>query len=389
MEGSFPYGSASVDCGDPEIACSGPYPHPYKIAYWAYVGPEEDVPPVADIKQAIYDHGPVSAAICVGSSFGAYSGDVFQTNETCDYVVNHGVVLVGWNDADGAWILRNSWGATWGESGYMHIKYGTSNVGYSANYIAYYSPPLGQGGYLPLIMKYLPAPPPGTLYSVADACVVQGYPTANFGDTIDMWAGYDDYLEPDGKIVRSLIRFNLSAIPTGTSIDKALLRAYLVNSWDFPGETRTITTYRIASTLSELGVTWNNQPSFSTAYGSAPVTHGAWGWYSFNITGLVRGWINGTIPNNGVMLRGPEWSGADSSWKSFSTREDYPYEPRLAVTYTASGVSSETQIGSEGLGTGEPTPTIIETQTSVGSASVAGTNLCETQPTGNKCLVMQ
>lgn len=44
---------------------------------------------------------------------------------------------------------------------------------------------------------------------MADACVIEGYPTTNLGDTIDMWAGYDDYLSPDGKIVRSLIKFDV------------------------------------------------------------------------------------------------------------------------------------------------------------------------------------
>jgi hypothetical protein len=33
-----------------------------------------------------------------------------------------------------------------------------------------------------------------TLYSTADACILQGYPTLNVGDTVDMWAGYDTYL---------------------------------------------------------------------------------------------------------------------------------------------------------------------------------------------------
>ncbi|MCJ7620847.1 MAG: DNRLRE domain-containing protein [Anaerolineae bacterium] len=390
MEGSFRYGSASIPCGIPDIGCSGPYPHPYKIASWAYVGPEDGVPPVADIQQAIYDHGPVSVAVCVGDSFAGYTGGVFKTDEFCDDAVNHAVVLVGWNDTDGAWILRNSWGATWGESGYMRIEYGTSNVGYSANYISY-SPSLTQAVYVPLIMKSgppSPPPPPNTFDSVADACVLQGYATTNFGSTTDMWAGYDDYLSPDGKIARSLIRFNLSAIPTGTSVNSAVLGVYLVSSYDFPDKTRTITTYRIASGWSESTVTWNNQPSFSTAYGSAPVTDSAWGWYSFDVTNLVRGWINGTIPNNGVMLRGPEWSGSDSSWKGFSTREDI-YPPRLVITYTGSGASSEAQIGSESLGIGEPARTIVETLTSLGKASVAGANLCETQPTGNKCLAMQ
>jgi len=73
----------------------------------------------------------------VGSAFDYYGGGVFQTNETCTDVVNHAIVLVGWDDNQGIWILKNSWGPYWGESGYMRIKYGTSLVGYSANYVNY------------------------------------------------------------------------------------------------------------------------------------------------------------------------------------------------------------------------------------------------------------
>jgi uncharacterized repeat protein (TIGR01451 family) len=188
--------------------------------------------------------------------------------------------------------------------------------------------------YLPLVMRSYPPPPPNTFYSVGDACILQGYATTNFGNTTDMWAGYDDYLNPDGRIARSLIQFDVSAIPAGTSIDSAVLRVYLVSSYDYPGKSRTITTYRISSSWSESSVTWNTSPSYAQAYGSASVTHGAWGWYSFNVTSLVRGWVNGTLTNYGIMLRGPEWSGTDSSWKAFATRESgTTYTPYLQITY--------------------------------------------------------
>jgi len=242
--------------------------------------------------------------------------------------------------------------------------------------------------YLPLVIRNYPPPPPSTLYSAGDACVLQGYPTTNFGDTSDMWAGYDDYLSPDGKIVRSLIQFDVSAIPSGISIGSATLRVYLVGSWDYPNRTRTITTYRIGSAWSESSVTWNTCPSCAEAYGSAPVTHGAWGWYSFDVTNLVRGWVNGSLPNYGVMLRGPEVSGSNSSWKGFSTREG-PYTPQLAITYGGYTTSADARLADESLSRGEPACVTIEALTGRPNADFPSVSLCQPySPAGEKCLAL-
>ncbi len=89
-------------------------------------------------------YGVIDVAVYAGSAFQGYSGGIYQDTNTscsatpCDYTpTNHAVALVGWNDADGAWILRNSWGPSWGENGYMRIKYTSAIVACEATYLVY------------------------------------------------------------------------------------------------------------------------------------------------------------------------------------------------------------------------------------------------------------
>ncbi len=133
QETAFPYAAK-------DTPCYGSYAHPYRLSGWSYIGDSWSVPSTAAIKDAIYHDGPVAAAVCVGSGFQLYSGGIFKANEasTCGTSkVNHAIVLVGWNDADNTWILRNSWGTGWGEGGYMRIARGISNIGFAANYVDY------------------------------------------------------------------------------------------------------------------------------------------------------------------------------------------------------------------------------------------------------------
>ena len=112
--------------------------HPYKLTNWYSIA-GNTIPSVDQIKNAISTYGPVAAAICVGPGFSGYRSGVFSTNETssCTSTVNHAIVLTGWDDTTQSWVLRNSWGPNWGEAGYMRIKWGTSNVGYAANYVVF------------------------------------------------------------------------------------------------------------------------------------------------------------------------------------------------------------------------------------------------------------
>jgi C1A family cysteine protease len=127
-----------------ERPCDCPYPHEYFIDDWAYIGSQYGIPPVDNIKQAIMDYGPVSVAVYANSAMQAYTGGIFNGCE--NGTTNHAVVLVGWDDdqgADGVWFMRNSWFTTWGEDGgYMRIPYDCSQIGYSACYVVYSGAPL-------------------------------------------------------------------------------------------------------------------------------------------------------------------------------------------------------------------------------------------------------
>lgn len=72
--------------------------------------------------------GPISIAVDA-STWSSYRGGVV-TRAQCGTGMNHAVVAVGLSN--GAWIVRNSWGSGWGESGHIRLAYGqnTCNLVY-------------------------------------------------------------------------------------------------------------------------------------------------------------------------------------------------------------------------------------------------------------------
>lgn len=78
--------------------------------------------------QAAVAAQPVSVAIdASGYEFQLYSSGVFTGY--CGMDLNHGVTIVGYDVENGVkyWLVKNSWGSTWGEDGYIKIKRGSSD----------------------------------------------------------------------------------------------------------------------------------------------------------------------------------------------------------------------------------------------------------------------
>ena len=58
---------------------------------------------------------PLSVALCA-DGWQSYSSGVFSV---CGTSVNHGVLLVGVTST--TWLIKNSWGAGWGQQGFMYL----------------------------------------------------------------------------------------------------------------------------------------------------------------------------------------------------------------------------------------------------------------------------
>jgi hypothetical protein len=125
---SFPYVATAVACAIPAKVTYTP------VARWGYVGSSEGIPSVTAIKNAIYKYGSVSACVYADNYFEAYTGGVFSNTDSSDQC-NHAIMLVGWDDSKGAWLLKNSWSASWGVDGFMWIKFGANSVGFSAAWV--------------------------------------------------------------------------------------------------------------------------------------------------------------------------------------------------------------------------------------------------------------
>jgi C1A family cysteine protease len=124
MDGAFHYAMDNGMCGESDYS------------YTASGGTCEECDPLVkisgcvdvtasnevDLKTAV-SIGPVSVAIEADTkTFQLYKSGVL-TGDACGTNLDHGVLAVGYGTEDGTeyWLVKNSWGTSWGESGYIKI----------------------------------------------------------------------------------------------------------------------------------------------------------------------------------------------------------------------------------------------------------------------------
>ncbi|MFP4645423.1 MAG: C1 family peptidase [Candidatus Woesearchaeota archaeon] len=126
-ETCFPYNSGCTGdiCNDCSEKCASPV-----YSRMHYGGPV--TPNATAIKNTLASEGPITSYMYVCDDFQLYSGGVYTHSKDWNNCGWHALAVVGYDDSQGYWIVKNSWGAGWGEDGYARINYTESVYDYQA-----------------------------------------------------------------------------------------------------------------------------------------------------------------------------------------------------------------------------------------------------------------
>lgn len=177
------------------------------------------------------------------------------------------------------------------------------------------------------------------VYPLADSRLDQASPDTNYG-TVNSYAMYT---WDSNRNRRGIYKFNLSEIPSGSTITSVVFYIYQYSSGNLVAGVTDAKLMRVATdSWTEDGVTWNNQPAYGAQEGSA-IT-GANGWNTVTITTYANQEWGGDKIMSFILKNTVESYDSTSRYRAFYTKEaaNPDYYPYILVTYTPADVEPPT-----------------------------------------------
>jgi len=119
-ESAYPYKAVDGSCA--ESTCTS------VVSITAYT----DVTPDSESQlQTAVIQQPISIAVDASQGWQMYAGGILDSSCGCSTNLDHGVLLVGYgtSGSEAYWKVKNSWGTSWGEAGYIRLKRNVGGAG--------------------------------------------------------------------------------------------------------------------------------------------------------------------------------------------------------------------------------------------------------------------
>ena len=183
--------------------------------------------------------------------------------------------------------------------------------------------------------------------NLADSYVDKFYPNTNYGSSSCL-----GLLEYTNYYMRTYIRFNLSSIPVGATINNASLFLYMSSAGSLT--TTAMAYHQVNDTWTELGIKWNNQPCPGTGCNSTAestnTTLNTIGWKAWFVTNMIVNATTNGKTNVSIFLKTAENVVNLNSYYLYS--KEYPTDttlrPYLNITYTEAEAGTTPNITSWG-----------------------------------------
>lgn len=168
------------------------------------------------------------------------------------------------------------------------------------------------------------------IFTNQDMYISSAFPNQNFGRLSTLNLGYQ---RGGQAAMRIVIRYDISSIPRNATINRATYGLLQQSVSPFPDSPMAFRAYLMTVPWSETNDTWatvNNRGGQSYPLGSVPATPNTW--VTGEATAPVVAWVNGSQPNNGLLIIGDENASA-GRWRIFLSRESGSV-PYIDVDYS-------------------------------------------------------